>query len=220
MSFLYMPNNLYTLHFQNLQDVIINSGASSFNTEYCSWRTTEWRWRHDLFPFSFSRKRLKLTAKELSGSCNYAFGRDSNKKKKRWLSILNKNPGRKFVTYPREIWTTFSILREQTHRNWNLQPGAKLGYNLGKDENDCMFSLNFKCNTLGNRTSAFGRCWHGILSDRAEADQQWESESLGEEPTRTPHLKWLYIWQWGVSKEAETRMRVNMPRKPFVFESC
>lgn len=76
----------------------------------------------------------------------------------RWLSILNKNLGRKLVTYPREIWTTFSILREQTRRNWNLQPGAK----LGKDENDCMFSFNFKCNTPCSRTSAFGRCWHGI----------------------------------------------------------
>lgn len=35
MSILYMTNNLYTLHFQNLQDVIINSGASNFNTEHC-----------------------------------------------------------------------------------------------------------------------------------------------------------------------------------------
>lgn len=139
-----MANNLYTLHFQNRYDTTINLSVSNFfnNTENHSWRTTEWRWGHDLFPFSFNIENAEIDFKiqGLLGSCNYALARSSNQSK---MMVYYKNPGRKCVTHSREIWKIFSILRVQTHPSLDLQPSAKLGYNLEKDKNDCILCLNF-----------------------------------------------------------------------------
>ena len=134
MTFLNTANSLYILLLQNLCDIMINLGASKVfnNTENYSWRTAEYRWRHDLFLFSVNifKKKLKLTSKGLSESCNYALAKDSDKSK--WLHILNKIPERILVTHTREIWATPSILRVQRSLSLNLQPGSKVGYNLGK----------------------------------------------------------------------------------------
>lgn len=144
MNFLNMTNNLYTMHFQNVYDITINLSVSDFfnNTKNYSWRTTEQNCRHDLFLFFFNIEKAEIDFKiqGLSGSCNYALARDSNKSK---MVIYYKNPGRKCVTCSREIWTTFSILRVQTHPSLDSQPSAELGYNLEKDKNGCILCLDF-----------------------------------------------------------------------------
>lgn len=136
-----MTNNLYILLLQNLYDIMINLGIPNFfnNTENYSWRTAGYRWRHDLFLFSLNIKKLNLTSKGLSESCNYALAKDSNKSK--WLYILDKTPERKLVTHSREIWATPSILRVQRRLSLNLQPRTKLGCNLGKKRIACSLSV-------------------------------------------------------------------------------
>ena len=69
MTFLNTANSLYILLLQNLCDIMINLGASKVfnNTENYSWRTAEYRWRHDLFLFSVNilKKKAEIDFKRI-----------------------------------------------------------------------------------------------------------------------------------------------------------
>lgn len=143
-------------------------------------------------PLFLQYKKLKLTSKGLSVSCNYTLARVSNKSK---MVVYSEQKSRKKTSDPlQRIQANFSVPRipRQTSLSLILQTGAKLRYNLGRGKNGLLFSLNINSNKPGRKVSPFGRCLYGILSHRgSDTDQRWECESLAEESMRIPPLKWL-----------------------------